>query len=100
MSDASDDSDLDLEAISSDDGNRSFMFYSDGQTDGPLHYQYHLYTVCAIAVRCQHNAMAVSSLNCPTKSAGLWLPYVAVREYFKYSKMAALLTEFFFKELK
>lgn len=63
--------------------------------------QYHKYTICALAVRCfQHDTMAVCSLQSSIQRHVWWLPYVAVRECFKWSEMGSLIGQIFCNEYK
>lgn len=69
------------------------------QMDCPQLYEHHLHTVCAFAIKCQHESMPVSSLEPPSKAAAFWLPYVSTNQCYKYDKVAALMSEFFLKQL-
>ncbi|KAI2811307.1 hypothetical protein BLOT_002481 [Blomia tropicalis] len=82
-----------------DDEISPFMFASDGSMDGPIGSQLILYQIAAIAIKCQHNSLLVSSLHSPRKSTGIWLPYVCVKEKYKCLQLPALIAEFILKQL-
>ena len=97
-SDSSDTDSLDLDVYDSEECLAGSAGAS--RVDCPHLYEHHLRTVCAFAVKCQHEAMPVCVLHSPTKSAGLWLPYVAINQCYKRDKVAALMTEYFLKQVK
>ena len=68
--------------------------------DCPHLYEHHLRSVCAFVVKCKHDAMPLTPLHSPTKASGLWLPYVLANQCYKYDKAAALMTEYFLRQLK
>ncbi|KAI2809360.1 hypothetical protein BLOT_000509 [Blomia tropicalis] len=101
---------MDTITDSSDNEDESFNFDSFSSGDdhlpmfdqleqGPYLFEEQLHTVCAFAIKCQHNSMPLSCLHLSSKSAGLWLPYVSVKQCYRYDKVVALMTEFFLKEL-
>lgn len=77
------------------------MFTSNGKTDGPPAGQLSQYQVFAMAIKCGHNSMLVSCLHTPTKTTGLWLPYVGSKESYKFKyKATRLVAEYLLRELK
>ena len=70
-----------------------------GPIDSPHLYEHHLHTVCALAIKCQHDAMPLSVLHPASKAGGFWLPYVSVNLCYAYEKMAPHMSEFFLKQL-
>ena len=86
---------------SGDEDLTSFMFASNGKTEGPPGNQLSQYQVYAVAVKCMHNSMPVSILHSPSKPNGLWLPYVAMKEKYKFKdQVPFFLADFLMKELK
>lgn len=66
----------------------------------PFPYEYHLHSVCALAVKCQHNAMPVALIKTKNVQVGaLWLPYISTKKCFNSVRTTDKLTELFYKEL-
>ena len=75
------------------------MFWSDNTKLGPSAGHIAKYQICAVAIKCKHNSMLISSLHSPSRTEGLWLPYVAAKECYKYSQLPCLVAEFILREL-